>query len=765
MERRLAAILSSDVVGYSRAMGVDEAGTLETLKSHRREVIDPKAAQYGGRTIKLMGDGALMEFASVVDAVAFAVEVQCAMAERNAELPEDRRLLYRVGINLGDIIVEGDDIFGDGVNIAARLQALAAPGGICISRAVHTQVRGKLDLTFEDLGAQTVKNIAEPVPIFRVALDERAAGLTTPVVAASVERRSRWLQRAAALALVLIAAVGLVIWQPWAPEFEPASVEKMAFPLPDKPSIAVLPFTNLSDDPSQEYFADGMTEDLITDLSKLSGLFVIARNSVFTYKGKTVKVRQVAEELGVRYVLEGSVRRVGDQVRINAQLIDATTGGHLWAERYDGSLADVFALQDRVTANIIDALAVTLTPQEREDVAASGTTNIAAHDAFLQGQSFYLRDTPEDNAKSEAYFKRAVELDPDFARASTALAKVYLKAYWKDWEDALRLYWRHAYRKVFLNLERAAGKRVPGVQIVRARLAIKKHQLDVAVIEAKRALELSPNDVEALETLSEALIFAGKPDEGRKLAEKAMRLNPTLPARALYLIGLSHFAEGNFQDAAAHIERALRHAPTVSEYAGALAAAYGKLGLEEKAVGAYETYAKAWQDIRPSVELAINEFPFSDARILESLADGFEKAGAGAGAGDDHGHSHDTGPSRYLQLHSGTKLDGKEIKSLLFGRTIKGFSYPYNPKRPWSQVRTEGGEVTHTGFRIIVYAANQKNGTSWIEDDRLCDCWPEVSENFSRCALIYRNPGGTRARRNEYIMVTDYGPQPFSPAD
>jgi tetratricopeptide (TPR) repeat protein len=282
-------------------------------------------------------------------------------------------------------------------------------------------------------------------------------------------------------------------------------------------------------------------------------------------------------------------------------------------------------------------------------------------------------------------------------------------------------------------------------------------------MEAKRALELSPNDVEALETLSEALIFTGTPDEGRKLAEQAMRLNPTLPARALYLVGLSHLAEGNFQEAAAHIERALRHAPTVSEYAGALAAAYGKLGLEEKAVGAYETYRKAWQDINPSVELAMVEFPFSDARILESLADGFEKAGAGAG--DGHGHSHDVGPSRYLQLHSGAKLDGKEIKSLLFGRTIKGITYPYNLKRPWSQVRTEGGKVTHTGFPIIVYGANQKHGTSWIEDDRLCDRWPEVSEDFSLCALIYRNPGGTRARRNEYIMVTDYGPQPFSPTD
>jgi adenylate cyclase len=518
----------------------------------------------------------------------------------------------------------------------------------------------------------------------------------------------------------------------------------------------------MSGDTEQEYLADGISEDIITALSKIRVFTVIARNSTFSYKGRSVDVRQVALDLDVNYVLEGSVRTAGNRVRISAQLIDHD-GHHVWAEKYDGSLADVFALQDRVTANIINALAVTLTPEEREDVASFGTKNIAAHDAFLQGQSFYLRNKPEDNAKAEAYFKRAVELDPDFARASTALAKVYLKAYWKDWEDPLQLYWRDAYRLVFQNLERVAGKRIPGVHIVRARLAIKKRQLDVAVMEAKRALELSPNDVDALETLSEALIFTGKPDEGRKLAEQAMRLNPTLPARALYLVGLSHLAEGNFQEAAAHIERALRHAPTVSEYAGALAAAYGKLGLEEKAVGAYETYSKGWPMSRPSVENTIFIFPFPDARILESLADGLEKAGAGTGAGDGHGHSHDTGPSRYLQLHSGTKLDGKEIKSLLFGRAIKGITYPYSLNRPWSQVRTEGGNVTHTGFPIIVYKANQKHGTSWIEDDRLCDRWPDVSEHFSRCALIYRNPGGTGARRNEYIMVTDYGPQPFSP--
>ena len=295
MERRLAAILAADVVGYTRLMGMDEAGTLSALTKHRRGLFDPKAAQYGGRTVKLMGDGALMEFASVVDAVAFAVEVQTAMRERNAGVPEDRQIIYRIGINVGDIIVKGDDIYGDGLNVAARLEGLAEPGGICIRRNVRNQVRDKLDLDFEDLGEVEVKNIARPIRVFRVVLDQKAEALSTPVVDVPVKAASSRLpQIAAALAVSLLAVVVLVWWQPWAPEFEPASVERMAFPLPDQPSIAVLPFSNMSEDAEQDYFADGMTEDLITDLSKISGLFVIARNSSFSYKGQQVKVRQAA---------------------------------------------------------------------------------------------------------------------------------------------------------------------------------------------------------------------------------------------------------------------------------------------------------------------------------------------------------------------------------------------------------------------------------------------------------------------------------------
>ncbi|MDX1400754.1 MAG: adenylate/guanylate cyclase domain-containing protein, partial [Kiloniellales bacterium] len=388
MERRLTTILAADVVGYSRLMGADEAGTLAALKALRRDLIKPKEGQYRGRTVKLLGDGSLMEFASVVDAVCFAIEVQVALAERNADVPEDRRIIYRIGLNIGDIIVEGDDIYGDGVNVAARIEGLCEPGGICVSHNVFEQVKGKLDLTFEHLGEKEVKNIAEPVTVYRIELDDKAAQLVSEVVPEDAVPKRRWWPVLAALATVLALAVGGgVWWQPWQPREEPAAVEDMAFPLPDKPSVAVLPFANLSEDPSQEYFADGMTEDLITDLSKISELFVIARNSSFAYKGQQVKVKQVAEELGVRYVLEGSVRRVGDQVRINTQLVDAMTGGHVWADRYDGSLDNIFAVQDAIMGEVVEALELHLTDkeQERQDEGPK-TDSLEAYDLVLHAR-------------------------------------------------------------------------------------------------------------------------------------------------------------------------------------------------------------------------------------------------------------------------------------------------------------------------------------------------------------------------------------------
>jgi TolB-like protein/class 3 adenylate cyclase/Flp pilus assembly protein TadD len=746
VERKLAAIFEADMVGYSRLMEADERDTITRQKVHRAELIDPSIANNHGRIVKVTGDAMLVEFASIVDAVQCAVEIQRGMAARNASVPVDRQIQYRIGINLGDVIIEGEDILGDGVNIAARLEGLAEPGGVCISASVFDQVKSKLALEFEPMGPQQVKNITEPVVAFRLKPGSESIQAAPKATARPGRARGRWPLALAALGVIVIAAGGLAIWRPWSPT------------VPDKPAIAVLPFANLSDDPSQEYFADGMTEDLITDLSKISGLFVIARNSAFTYKGKAVKVEQVAEELGVRFVLEGSVRRVGEQVRINTQLIDATTGGHLWAERYDGNLADIFALQDRVTAKIVDALALNLTAQEIRNVGEVGTTNVAAHDAFLQGQAFYHRNTPEDNAKAVTPFRRAIELDPTFGRAHTALAKVYLKAGIGGavaWARPLQVHGRLALFLARQHLAQAGAASGPDVHVIRSLLARNKHQIDVAVGEGRQALAHGPNDLDALEALAEALTFAGKPAEGRAYAERAMQLNPTIPANALYLIGLSHFASGDLEEAVTHVERAIRHAPTNTHYAGILAAAYGELGQKKEAEMALSEYGKLNLLGIPAVAQAVSSYPFLDDRILQRLADGFEKAGARSGVW--------RGTGRYLKLNSETVLSGAQVKSLLFGRKIEGRSFWAGSF--WSQVRNDNGEVSHAGYPTHPGMSGYDQGESWIENNRLCDRWPDFDNELAWCALIFRNPDGSSELRNEYFMVTDTGPYPFSPVD
>ncbi|HUS96818.1 MAG TPA: adenylate/guanylate cyclase domain-containing protein [Hyphomicrobiaceae bacterium] len=358
MERRLAAILAADMVGYGRLMAADEAGTLARQKHHQIELIGPKIAQYGGRVFKTTGDGLLAEFPSVVDAVRCAVTIQLAMQKREVASPDLNRIAYRIGVNLGDIVAEDGDIYGNGVVVAARLEAIAEPGGICVSRTVVDHVRGRVASDFDDLGAQSVKNIPEPVHVFRVRMMLEMAGKT--MISARKERLwKRPVITVSVVGLVLmITAVSMIAWQKWTSDIEPASVAKMPYPLPDKPSIAVLPFANLSTDPEQEHLADGISNDLITDLSKFKSLFVIAANSTFTYKGKPVKVQTVAEDLSVRFVLEGSVQRIGNIMRINAQLIDAVSGHHRWAERYDHDLEDLFALQNEVVDQIVPAILI-----------------------------------------------------------------------------------------------------------------------------------------------------------------------------------------------------------------------------------------------------------------------------------------------------------------------------------------------------------------------------------------------------------------------
>jgi adenylate cyclase len=646
-ERRLTTILSSDVVGYSRLMGHDEAGTLAVLKGHRKQLLAPKAAQYRGRTVKLMGDGALMEFASVVDAVRFSVEVQCAMRERNARLPEDRRIQYRIGINIGDIIVEGEDIYGDGVNIAARLQGLAEPGGICLARNVHNQIKGKLNLTLEHLGEKEVKNIAEPVTVYRVVLDETATALVTPVFEMPVKKvRFRQWRAAAALAAVALAASGLVWWQPWGRDFEPASVERMALPLPDKPSIAVLPFNNFSTDPEQGYFADGMTEDLITDLSHLSGIFVIARNSSWTYKNKPTKVQQVAEELGVRYVLEGSVRREGDQVRINAQLVDALDGRHLWAERYDGSASEVFVLQDKVIRQIVAALAVKLTSGESAQVADAETDVPQAYDAFLQGWENYrwgtTEDTAKDTAKAIAFFEQAVALDPGYGRAYAGLAAAYWSFVSSGWQSAVGMEWQRSYDGLTENLAKALKNPTPLAYSVSAEWLARQGRPEEALAEIDRALALSPNEADTHVSKARILNVTGGAEEAEKAVRLAMRLNPHYGPDYLSVLGRALLHQERYEEAASFIERALNRQPDSDQDLVTLTAIYGHLGRTKDAEGVLKKYSEiaikaGW------ASLTVQEVGFwwygqifkYDEVYRERLLAGLRKAGVPEGAGTD----------------------------------------------------------------------------------------------------------------------------------
>jgi TolB-like protein/class 3 adenylate cyclase/rhodanese-related sulfurtransferase len=587
MERRLAAILAADMVGYSRLMAADEAGTLDRQNALRKELIDPKIAEYGGHLVKSTGDGILVEFPSVVDALRCAVTVQLAMSEREAVRPEETRIAYRIGINLGDIIIEDGDIYGDGVNVAARVEALAEAGGVCVSRTVVDHVKGKVASDFEDQGEQKVKNIPDPIHLFRVLMKPEAPGEST----GQINQRVWWRNAAAgaAVAILAIVVIGILLWQPWVPDVEPASVEQMALTLPDKPSIAVLPFDNMSGDAEQAYFADGMTDDLITELSKLSGLFVISRNSTFTYKGKPVKVREVAEELGVHYVLEGSVRRSGDQVRVNAQLIDALSGFHLWAEKYDGAITDIFALQDNVVDQIVTALSVNLTSEESAQKGQAETTIPQAYDALLQGWDHYRRQTPEDYAKAISFFERAIELDPEYSRAFAGLAAVYWAIYDFVWDVDLGFEYR-AQDRAKLYLAKALEHPTSAAHVVSAEMLHGQGQNAKALAEINRAIDLAPNDADNYMNRAWILITLGRAEEAEKDARLAMRLNPRYRPSYLRVLGRALFFQERYEEAAELLERAVSRQPEFEYTYRLLAATYGHLGRFQDAKVAAEKF-------------------------------------------------------------------------------------------------------------------------------------------------------------------------------
>ena len=581
VKRKLTAILSADVKGYSRLMGEDEKGTVRTLNTYK-EVMTNLIERHRGRVVGAPGDNVLAEFGSVVDAVECSVEIQKELTTRNTDLPENRRMEFRIGINLGDVIEEEGKIFGDGVNIAARVQGLADGGSICISGTAFDHVRNKIDLGYEYLGEQTVKNISLPVRVYKVLMEPEEAG---KVIGEKKAKPRQWQRVALSLGVILIVIVAAVVayfnLRPSAPRIEVASKEKMAFPLPDKPSIAVLPFVNMSEDPKQEFFVDGMTEEIITALSKGPNLFVIARNSTFTYKGKAVKVKQVSEELGVRYVLEGSVQRSGDRIRINAQLIDALTGHHLWSERYDRDLKDIFALQDEITMKIITALQVKLTSGEMIHVLAKGAKNIDAFTKYLQAVDLWTRLTKEANAQAKKLLEEAIALDPEYPGPYIGLAKTYgmdvFLGTTQSPEQSLARAFELAQKAISLDNTNGAA------YSVLSWLYATKRQYEKAIAESERAISLNPNSAESYMRLGLVLAYAGRAEEGIPYMQNALRLNPFPSCNYFSNLATIYGASGHYEKAIEAAKKALQCEPNTPIPYTTLAISYIRLGREEEA--------------------------------------------------------------------------------------------------------------------------------------------------------------------------------------
>jgi len=580
VDRRLAAIWAGDIAGYSRLMGIDEEGTLRQLKAHRKELVDPKITEHRGRIVKTTGDGMLVEFVSVVDAVRCAVDIQRGMVERNADVPAEKRIEFRIGINVGDIISDSNDIYGDGVNVAARLEALAEPGGILVSRNVYDQVRDKLSFGFEDMGEQTVKNIARPIGMHRIQLADHVA----PIGAKSAQ-----------------------------------SVPTRA----ERPAIAILPFANISGDTEQEYFADGVSEEIITGLSKLRWLFVIARNSSFAYKGKPIDVKRIARELNVRYILEGSIRKGGNRVRITAQLIDALTGNHLWADRYDGDLADVFALQDIITKKVVTAIEPRLLEAEGTRAMTRAPTDLGAWELVARASATFWRMTPADSDAAISLLREAVRLHKDYAPAHSILAVALLISGFIGWSPFLA------------NVQEAAASATraaalddgdPWAHLALGQLATMRRQPETAVHEFERALELNPNFAAAHGFLGYALAVDGQAERALEHFAQATSQSPNDPQNLLFKIGIAHahYQAGRYVDAAKHAQDVVHQRP---EYLGAerqLCASLAQAGQLDEARAALARLKQAQPNI--SLTWVAQNLPCTP-KAMNHYLEGFAKAG------------------------------------------------------------------------------------------------------------------------------------------
>jgi len=621
-KRKLTAILSADVAGYSRLMAEDETATVKTIASYR-EIMSSLIKQHRGRVVDSPGDNMLAEFSSVVDAVQCAVAVQNEIQTRNADLPDNRKMEFRIGINLGDVIDEEDRIYGDGVNIAARLEAMADPGGICVSKTAFDQIETKLPLGYEYLGEQSVKNIPKPVGAYRVLMKPDAAGKVIG------EKRflGRFSRRAALAAIIIlfIAAGGLVSWNIYlqqSKKVEPASVENMAYPLPDKPSIAVLPFDNMSGDLKQEYFTDGITENIITALSKVENLFLIARNSTFTYKGKAIKIQQVAQDLGVRYVLEGSVQKTEDRVRITAQLIDAITGTHVWAERYDRELRGIFALQDEITKKIITSLHVKLTKGEDARVISQDTDNLEAYLKYLEGDSFFNQFNKDTNILARQLYKEAIALDANYVSAYGGLAWTHLLDAGYGWTKSRAKSLKAANELAQKALELDNSN--PTGYMALSSVHLQKGEVKEAVALREKAVALSPNSATARHLHGVALLYeGGRTEEAIREYKMANRLDPFPPSHILHFTGVAYRVNGEYEKAIEFFKRATERNPDYWLSHFGLTACYGLLDREEEARAAAAEVLR----IRPNFSIKKVSTPYRDKTDKKRTFEVLRKAG------------------------------------------------------------------------------------------------------------------------------------------
>jgi TolB-like protein/tetratricopeptide (TPR) repeat protein len=682
-------------------MGEDEVGTLDRLKSCRRELIDPAIAEFHGRMIKLMGDGALVEFASVVDAVQCAAVIQRRMVDRNKGTTEAQQIRFRIGVNLGDVIVEGDDIYGDGVNIAARLETLAEPGGVCISGTAFDHAVHKVDVGFANLGEQRLKNIADPVRAYRLLLDPAASG---KIVAAPRRAGSRVMIMAAAAALLIAVVGGVFAWQRSA--------------TPSRPSVAVLPFANLGDDPNQDYFADGITEDLITDLTKLSGLDVIARNSVFAYKDKPAALTDVARDLGVRFIVEGSVRRTGEQIRLNAQLIDTASGDNLWADRLDSGIAGVFALQDKMSSEIAKALGLKPSTVESERMARPPTENLEAYDFYLRAEQATRSGRREGLRESLALYDKAEALDPAFAAAFAADAATTVYIWRESFNDivqsapARKRAYEKASRALQLDPDLSSPYAILGI------MQVVDRRYEEAIASAKRAVALGPGDAETQIALGYVQLFAGNHAEAAAAVEAALRLDPNLSPINRQIAGLVFLIQGNNEKAIEALERARDEAPSVGDFRIDLAAAYARAGRLPDARAAIAEGLRALSTPGSDSLSAyrLNGAQYRNPRDLALIIDALQQAGLPEwpyGFVGDAQH----------------QLKGQEIASLVLGHTLQGQLEP-GRQPAILQIGKDGQAAFRSMTRLLTE-------TVYVDRDLLC----EQSENmFGRpdCGPVYR---------------------------